>query len=622
MNKQQKKIAKKLPTKRNNKHGLEDELADAEMDYKDAERKKQEAIKFRDELIEIKNDEVSLARWQKAIRKDRGLCKGIDDEINAYDSEIQSFESEKEKHMKRIEELRKKLADKQAEEVDEPAQPHISRSWDEFLKDYEKELPASFPTGSGGEGYEEWLTILRYYQSGATDKKRLNNYTKKTDAKAPTTLNKIVEKLIERNKANKKDPTKEKKVKKVKVSKKKAEELTVKDLETPETKPVIDPDEHIKFSEDLQASQLPQELKNSLWDKVSIMQRLVDQGKRDVQQYVDICEEIRFILKLKPEEQKYTETVDRLNELLDKWLALPNDKQNEYKKIQEEMAKEREKLKMHHTQTMPVKDVDEEKKKLIYMINSDINLLKNTKLDPKRDRDVAYKNRIKFLINSYEKLLKENGDDPNNIDADQLEKIFGNFDAALEEINAAQEEKKLLNTFKIHLRSLQAKIDKGIGVTEKERIQLFKEWEKVNRYDDDFIKQANNDRKYVWMFEPVTKEPPAVNRSSSVLKTLDKVPEKIKVTTKRRSNSSSKKSPEITEAMSDKLAKMFKTGKYFKSKEAPIMALEDNDQVQIFTAANNYLENLKRVFQDISSDPEFNKRSDDEKDKTIREIMY
>ena len=637
MNKQQKKIAKKLPTKRNNKHGdkpLKDsdlpvneeeyeedddirkayesydkDIKEAEDkgDYKHAikfakggctslEAKEKDTADYINDLIYISNDDEAWRRWHKDERHKYIDIKSL---ISECEGKLRAIRTQKEKYEQKLEELGKKLADKQAEEVDEPAQPHISRSWDEFLKDYAKELPASFDVTDSDKS-QEFLRIINYYQNGATDKRRLNNYLKKKDAKAPTFLKNIVEKLIERNKANKK------------------ELLTVKDLETPETKPVIDPDEYIKFGEDLQASQLPQELKDSLWDKVSIMQRLVDQGKRDKDEYVAICDEIKFILKLKPEEQKYTETVDRLNELLDKWLKLPNDKQNEYKKIQEEMAKEREKLKMHHTQTMPVKDVDKEKKKLIDMINLAINSLKNTELNPKDDRDVTYKRKTEHIINAYKQLLKEKGDDPNNIDVYQLEKIFGEFDAAREEYMSPKltlQEKKLLNTFKIHLRSLQAKIDKGEGITEKERRQLNKEFKAVCKYDDDFRKQVNNDRKYAWMWFGKTKEPPAVNRSSSALKTLDKVPEKIKAPTKRRADSSSKKIPE--EKLEDTESLKKKNDEFFYNLfEKPMMREEFNSYNM-----DNYLSSLEERFEEKSRDPAFNKLSNTEKDKVIREIL-
>lgn len=309
MNKQQKKIAKKLPVKRNNKHGdkpLKDsDLPVNEEEYEEVDEEVDEPTPI-PEGLSTKNNVKE--RYQK--HADLGNIKNISDShvelINAYENH-----------------------------------------------DYKK--AAKIVKDEFGNDQPKWIKNIYDYlkrQRGETDKK----------------------------------PVTKKGTKKVKVPKKKPEDLSVKELETPETKPVIDPEKHAEFGEDLQASQLPQELKNSLWDKVTIMQDLVDNGEQDKQRYVDMCEEIRFILKLKPEEQKYTKTVDRLNELLDKMLALPRDKLEEYKKLQEEMAKEREKLKMHHTQTIKLKTnnldkLDDSKYKYIDgKIKKDPDYMKKAKL--------------------------------------------------------------------------------------------------------------------------------------------------------------------------------------------------------------------------------------------------
>ncbi len=610
MNKQQKKIAKKLPTKRNNKHG-DEPLKDSDLpvndeedddirkgyenddkdikeaedkgDYKRAievaestctslEAKEKEAADYINDLIYISKDDEAWRRWHKDERHKYIDIKSL---ISELEGKLRAIRTQKEKYEKKIEDFKKKLADKQAEEVDEPAKPHISKSWEEFLKDYEKELPASFPTGSDGKGYDEWLTVLRYYQSGATDKKRLNNYTKKKDAKSTTTLNKIVEKLIERNKANKKDPPK--KVKKVKVPKKKAEELTVKDLETPETKPVIDPDKHAKIKEDLEKSQIPEDYKKSMWNKAETMKSLVDQGKRDAQQYIDICEEIKFIEALEKDERYYPETIARLNELLDEWLALPDDEQKKYHEIRNAMNDEREKLKMHHTQTMPVKDADKPTVKDVVTEIPGTDAIESNKLAEE----------CRELIKSLTEVLvhaTENNDD-----------------------KTAKKMIELISRIKF-VGSVGQYVHENFN-DPKKRHDIEKALEEA-----DLI--INGPEKLIKKTQEKKRPPTAkLERSTSALKSVDKVPTKTKAPTKPRAASGSKKisgeKPESTEALKEKSAHY----KYLLI-EKPMMREEFNSYNM-----DNYLSSLEERFEEKSRDPAFNKLSNTEKDKVIREIL-
>ena len=111
--------------------------------------------------------------------------------------------------------------------------------------------------------------------------------------------------------------------------------------------------------EKIDKSQIDDGFKKSIMDKAETMKNLVDQGKRDVQQYVDICDEIRFIETLQKDERYYPETMARLDELLDMWLALPDDEQEKYHKIRNEMKEERRKLRIRHSQTVNLDKLDE-----------------------------------------------------------------------------------------------------------------------------------------------------------------------------------------------------------------------------------------------------------------------